>query len=153
MMLTACGAESERIEGYSKGTDDDLTKPFSFTELGLRIEALLRRSRPQPELLYKKSAILRIDEMIVWRKNQQVRYANASTSLTPIQCQLLLVLVEHHQQVLTKPYLYQVILKRSYSRYDRSVDMHLSRIRKKLVSAGMPPERLMTVHGKGYQFI
>jgi two-component system response regulator PfeR len=70
MMLTACGAESKRIEDYSKGADDDLPKPFSFTELGLRIEALLRRSRPQPELLYKKSAILRIDEMIVWRKNQ-----------------------------------------------------------------------------------
>lgn len=61
-------------------------------------------------------------------------------------------MVDHCSEILTKPYLYQLVLERGFSRYDRSLDMHMSRIRKKLVEAGMLPERLHTVHGKGYRF-
>ena len=55
-------------------------------------------------------------------------------------------------EVMTKAFLYQSVLNRPFSRYDRSLDMHISRVRKKLVEAGMPPERLSTLHGKGYRF-
>lgn len=151
MMLTACGAEEERIQGYSSGADDYLPKPFNFTELVLRIDALLRRSlgmiKPQTQV-----NTLTVDLLTLDRNQQRVQYDGQSISLTPIQFKLLWTLLENHNEVLTKPYLYQGVLEREFSRYDRSLDMHLSRVRRKLMDAGMPADRLTTVHGKGYCF-
>ncbi len=152
MMLTACGAEEERIMGYSRGADDYVPKPFSFTELMLRIEALLRRSmgghdsRSDPDTI--EVGRLRLD-----RTSLEVAYDGAEVSLTQIQFRLLWVLVLHQGEALTKPYLYQLVLEKEFSRYDRSLDMHLSRVRRKLVEAGMAADRLQTVHGKGYCFL
>ncbi|CAA0103132.1 Transcriptional regulatory protein CpxR [BD1-7 clade bacterium] len=150
MMLTACGAEEERIEGYSKGADDYMPKPFNFTEMLLRIDALLRRTRKAIE---KTSASrLTLDMLTLTRSSQAVSYGDTAVSLTPIQFRLLWVLAENADEVLSKPYLYQTVLKRTFSRYDRALDMHLSRVRRKLMDAGMDPERLATIHGKGYRF-
>lgn len=149
MMLTACGAEAERIEGYSKGADDYLPKPFSFTEVLVRIEALLRRTRG---LGKKMVDTLTVNELVLHRRHQQVSYAGESIALTPIQFRLLWVLVENRGEVLSKPYLYQAVLDRSFSRYDRSLDMHLSRVRRKLMDAGLGADSLATVHNKGYLF-
>jgi len=151
MMLTACCAEEERIQGYSSGADDFLPKPFNFTELVLRIEALLRRSFGLFKAPTSASEQM-IDQLKLDRTNQQVSYDQQPLSLTPIQFKLLWILVENQGEVLTKPYLYQTVLEREFSRYDRSLDMHLSRVRRKLVDAGMPADRLSTVHGKGYSF-
>jgi two-component system response regulator PfeR len=151
MMITASGAEQERIEGYRKGADDYLPKPFNFTEMMLRIEALLRRS--QRDIAPPKQASqLIIDELQLNRIKQDVRFSGNGVELTPIQFKLLWVLLENHHEVMTKAFLYQSVLNRPFSRYDRSLDMHISRVRKKLVEAGMPPERLSTLHGKGYRF-
>lgn len=149
MMLTACGAEAERIEGYSKGADDYLPKPFNFTELQLRIRALLRRTQG----LGKRSLeVLEARGLCLYRREQQVKYQDHDIVLTPIQFRLLWLLVENRGETLTKPYLYQAVLERSFSRYDRSLDMHLSRVRRKLEEAGMAAQCLTTVHGKGYLF-
>ena len=150
MMLTACGAEAERIKGYSQGADDYLPKPFNFTELQLRIQALLRRTRgaEQHQLEVLEAGGLRLN-----RRNQQVEYHGKAISLTPIPFRLLWLLVENRGETLTKPYLYQAVLERRFNRYDRSLDMHLSRVRRKLEEAGMRAESLSTVHGKGYRFI
>lgn len=152
MMLTACGAEEERITGYSRGADDYVPKPFSFTELVLRIEALLRRSRgshdTRSDLDTMEVGKLRLD-----RTSLSVVYGEADVSLTQIQFRLLWVLVLHQGEALSKPYLYQLVLEKEFSRYDRSLDMHLSRVRRKLVNAGMAADRLQTVHGKGYCFL
>lgn len=152
MMLTACGAEQERIEGFSKGADDYLPKPFNFTELLLRIEALLRRTRGSVEKVLSSNE-LRVDALLLNRRDRLVRYGHEDIEMTPIQFRLLWILAENLGETLTKPYLYQAVLKRVFSRYDRSLDMHLSRVRKKLVEAGMPAERLLTVHGEGYRFL
>ncbi|GAA6184425.1 response regulator transcription factor [Aliiglaciecola sp. NS0011-25] len=152
MMITACGAEQERIEGYRKGADDYLPKPFNFTEMMLRVEALLRRSHLQSERA-NQSTQLKVDELYLDRNKQQVIFANEHVELTPIQFRLLWILLENQNEVMSKAYLYQSVLYRAFSRYDRSLDMHVSRIRKKLVDAGMSPERLATIHGKGYRFI
>lgn len=151
MMLTACGAEEERIQGYSSGADDYLPKPFNFTELVLRIDALLRRSLGllQPQAQANRQVI---DVLALDRSQQAVSYDGEAISLTPIQFKLLWILIENRHEVLTKPYLYQQVLEREFSRYDRSLDMHLSRVRRKLMDAGMPADRLTTVHGKGYCF-
>ncbi len=151
MMITACGAEEDRIEGYSIGADDYLPKPFNLTEMRLRIDALLRRSRWLDSGNQKKHE-LSVGDLFLSRAIQKVVYDGQNIVLTPIQFRLLWVLVEHCNEVLSKPYLYQVVLERTFSRYDRSLDMHLSRIRKKLMDANMPAERFVTVHGKGYLF-
>lgn len=151
MMITASGAEQERIEGYRKGADDYLPKPFNFTEMMLRIEALLRRSQ-RDAIPPKQASQLIIDELQLNRIKQDVRFSGHDVELTPIQFKLLWVLLENHHEVMTKAFLYQSVLNRPFSRYDRSLDMHISRVRKKLVEAGMPPERLSTLHGKGYRF-
>lgn len=151
MMLTACGAEQERIEGYSKGADDYLPKPFNLMELMLRIDALLRRTGMSATLPFTKNT-LSVDGLILDKVTQQISYHEQSITLTPIQFRLLFTLVENRADVLSKAYLYQTILERSFSRYDRTLDMHLSRVRKKLVKAGMPADCLATVHGKGYVF-
>ena len=151
MMLTACNAEAERIEGLSKGADDYLPKPFNFTEMALRVEALLRRTVARSAGGGNKGALV-VEELTLHRARQQVQCHNQAITLTPVQFRLLWVLVENRNDVLSKPYLYQTVLGRPISRYDRSLDMHLSRVRRKLVDAGMAQERLSTVHGKGYMF-
>lgn len=152
MMITACGAEQERIEGYRKGADDYLPKPFNFTEMMLRVEALLRRSHRQTEHTGQTTQ-LNVDELKLNRRKQQVFFDAEEVELTPIQFKLLWVMLENQREVMSKAFLYQSVLDRPFSRYDRSLDMHISRVRKKLVEAGMPPERLVTLHGKGYRFI
>ena len=118
----------------------------------VRIEALLRRSRgshdTRSDLDTMEVGKLRLD-----RTSLSVVYGDVDVSLTQIQFRLLWVLVLHQGEALSKPYLYQVVLEKEFSRYDRSLEMHLSRVRRKLVNAGMAADRLQTVHGKGYCFL
>lgn len=151
IMVTACGAEQERIKGYSNGADDYMPKPFSFVEMMLRIEALLRRSLNVKSNEVTRNSII-VDEITLDRRNLKANFAGKALDLTSTQFKLLWVLLENQNEVLSKPLLYQTVLKRSFSRYDRSLDMHMSRVRKKLIEAGMSPTRLATQHGKGYLF-
>lgn len=152
MMLTACGAEEERILGYQQGADDYVPKPFSFTELLLRIEALLRRTM-NPRDTRAVPTELRVDDLVLNRSALSVHFGEQPVALTQIQFRLLWMLLTHRNETLSKPFLYQTVLERDYSRYDRSLDMHLSRVRRKLMAAGMAADRLQTVHGQGYCFL
>lgn len=150
MMLTALGAEEDRIKGLSFGADDYLPKPFNFTEMSLRVDALLRRTGRN---CTKDIDLKLVDESLeLNRTEQSVAYLSNQIELTPIQFRMLWLLVENKGEVLTKAFLSQLALGKAFSRYDRSLDMHLSRIRKKLINAGMPNEHLSTVHGKGYRY-
>ena len=151
IMVTACGAEQERIKGYSNGADDYMPKPFSFVEMMLRIEALLRRSLNVKSNEVTRNSIV-VDEITLDRRNLKANFAGKALDLTSTQFKLLWVLLENQNEVLSKPLLYQTVLERSFSRYDRSLDMHMSRVRKKLIEAGMSPTSLATQHGKGYLF-
>ena len=151
IMVTACGAEQERIKGYSNGADDYMPKPFSFVEMMLRIQALLRRSLHVKSNEVTRNSIV-VDEITLDRRNLKANFAGKALDLTSTQFKLLWVLLENQNEVLSKPLLYQTVLERSFSRYDRSLDMHMSRVRKKLIEAGMSPTRLATQHGKGYLF-
>jgi two-component system response regulator PfeR len=151
MMITACGAEEERIKGFSKGADDYLPKPFNIVELMLRIDALLRRTMQHQHGIIKSSQ-LTIEPFVLDRKRLSVTYADKALALTAIEFTLLWTFLENQGEVLTKPYLYQTVLEREFSPYDRSLDMHVSRVRRKLIESGMFADRLKTVHGKGYCF-
>ncbi|WP_417548934.1 response regulator transcription factor [Methylophaga sp.] len=149
IILTAHGAEEERIMGFKNGADDYLPKPFNFTELVLRIEAILRRARsaiPQQVV----DSVLQYEGLILDRQKQQVFFQDHPVQLTPIQFKLLWTLMLHANHLLSKPQLYRLVMERDFSRYDRSLDMHMSRVRRKLTDVGMPVDRLQTVHGTGY---
>ncbi len=149
IMITACGAEEERIKGFSRGADDYLPKPFNIEELMLRIDALLRRTMDNQSNTFRSSQ-LTLDLLTLDRSNLTVIYAKQALTFTTIEFNLLWILLENKSEVLSKPYLYQVVLEKEFSRYDRSLDMHVSRIRRKLINNGMFADRLKTIHGKGY---
>ncbi|REL36095.1 response regulator transcription factor [Thalassotalea euphylliae] len=139
LMLTALGNEQDRIEGLRLGADDYLAKPFNMEELTLRIEAILRRYQHSQQPLQDNSTSYRA-------LNKRV------PELTAIELDIAKLLAEHAATALSKPYLYQVILHKEFGRYDRTLDMHISNIRKKFKRAGLDPTVIKTVHGKGYMF-
>ncbi|WP_447043473.1 response regulator transcription factor [Vreelandella sp. H-I2] len=147
LMLSACGAEEERIRGLQNGADDYLAKPFNPIELNLRIEALLRRTIQQPVTQTQR---LTLGALSLNQATAEINVAGSSVELTPLQFRLLWLLAQHRGQTLSKSYLYHRLFQREYSSYDRSLDMHVSRIRRKLSSAGFDAHRLQTQHGKGY---
>jgi two-component system response regulator PfeR len=151
MMVTAKGAEEERIRGLQSGADDYLSKPFNKTELLLRVEALLRRTHHAAQATAQTvSQRLELDGLKLDKLLKEARVFNQKIELTQIQFSLLWILLSNQKEILSKPYLYQNALNKSYGVHDRSLDMHLSRIRRKLDEAAWQGERLQTVHGKGY---
>ncbi|GEA23634.1 response regulator transcription factor [Vibrio harveyi] len=154
VMLTAYGAEEYRIQGLKCGADDYITKPCNFTEVSLRVEAILRRT----QLIQQPNSATKLSdrELLLSKQTHSVtlhhRPEMEPVQLTPIQFKLLWTLIEHRGEVLSKPFLYQTVLERQFSQYDRALDMHLSRVRKRLIAEGMSNDRIQTVHGKGYIF-
>lgn len=151
IMLTACGAEEERIRGLRHGADDYLAKPFNLTELQLRIDAILRRTR-SAETRPAQPSSLEVDTLVLDRRGLHARVGDRDLALTPLQFRLLWQLLLQRGEVLSKPYLYRVVFEREHSGYDRSLDMHISRIRRRLADAGLAADRLQTLHGRGYSF-
>ncbi|MCL5974442.1 MAG: response regulator transcription factor [Gammaproteobacteria bacterium] len=152
IILTAHGAEEERIMGFKNGADDYLPKPFNFTELVLRIEAILRRAGIIDHS-QQEDSVLQHEGLKLDRKKQRVYFHEHVVQLTPIQFKLLWTLMQHANHLLSKPQLYRLVMERDFSRYDRSLDMHMSRVRRKLMDVGMPVDRLQTVHGTGYMLL
>lgn len=148
IMVTAKDAEQERIQGFSQGADDYVSKPFSTAELLLRIEAILRRSHHQMAESSKQE--LTVDGLTINIKKQLVSVEDKVLEFTPIQFKLLWELLLNRGEVLSKAYLYQKVLNKNIGSYDRSLDMHLSRVRRKLNEGNWHGERLQTSHGKGY---
>ena len=148
ILMSALGAEADRISGFQRGADDYLPKPFSMAELQVRIEAILRRvalerrHQPQQEAV---SGGLQFDEVL-----SDVRLEGRLAGLTPSEYRLLEILNRNLDEVLSKPFLYQQVLQRGYSRHDRSLDMHVSQIRRKLKGIDYHERQIRTVWGKGY---
>ena len=150
IMVSAKGAEEERILGLSHGADDYIAKPFNSQELLLRIESLLRRS--QPAIPPQKQREITIDGLTLNAAKQLVYVNEQPIEMTTIQFKLLWELVSNQYQTVSKADLYQSVLNKKLGAYDRSLDMHLSRVRRKLTEENWLGERLQTVHGKGYCF-
>jgi two-component system response regulator PfeR len=147
ILMSALGDEQDRIAGFSQGADDYLPKPFSLGELQVRIEAVLRRvayEREEPAGLGEDPQ-LTFDE-----RRTDVCLSGVWAGLTTTEYRVLEALVRHSDEVLSKAFLYQQVLHRAYSQHDRSLDMHVSHIRRKLQVLGYSAGRLETVWGKGY---
>ncbi|MFW9270007.1 response regulator transcription factor [Pseudomonas sp. NR3] len=149
LLMSALGAEADRISGFRLGADDYLPKPFSMVELRVRIEAILRRvaldRRPAQVAILRQSQDLGFDE-----ERSDVQVQGQWAGLTRSEYRLLDVLHRSGEEVLSKAFLYQHVLQRGYAPHDRSLDMHVSQIRRKLKAIGYTQRELRTVWGKGY---
>lgn len=151
ILMSALGAEADRISGFRLGADDYLPKPFSMIELRVRIEAILRRvaldRRPLPLRLPARddARSLRFDDELY-----DVFFQEHWAGLTRSEYRLLETLHRSADEVLSKAFLYQHVLQRGYAPHDRSLDMHISQIRRKLKAIGYSEREVRTVWGKGY---
>jgi two-component system response regulator CpxR len=147
LMLTARGDDVDRIVGLELGADDYLPKPFNPRELVARIRAILRRAAPAAEAA--SDDLIAVDDVELLVGSRAVHCAGSSIELTSMEFELLRVLMQAAGRVVTREELSRAVLGREFSPYDRSVDVHVSNLRKKL---GERPdgERIKSVRGVGY---
>jgi len=148
VMLTARGDDVNRIIGLQIGADDYLPKPFNPLELVARINAVLRRSQPQSD--QEKVEIISIGDIEMDNRTRTVRRAGESIDLTVVEYSLLEKLLNAPGPILTREELVKDVLRRELSPFDRSIDTHVSNLRKKLGHEVIGVERIKTVRGVGY---
>jgi DNA-binding response OmpR family regulator len=149
LMLTAKGDTVDRVIGLEIGADDYLPKPCDPRELVARIRAILRRSNsnePSPAKLEKISS----GPLVLHLGSRNVTWANAEIILTGTEFSVLEILVRQAGQVISKDDMTEQALNRKLTPYDRSIDVHVSNIRKKLTAAGANKELIINVRGAGY---
>ena len=149
LMLTAKGDPMDRIVGLELGADDYLPKPFEPRELLARIRAVLRRRQPgtAPEQQRLRFGALEID-----RDARTVTVGDAPCDLTSYQFDLLVTLAERAGRVLTREQIMEAVRGRELEAFDRSIDVHIGRIRAAIEQDVKAPKRIVTVRGVGYVF-
>lgn len=140
-----------KIECFQSGVDDYIVKPYNPTEVALRITAALKRYLGVHFSEYDDGQI-QSNGIFLNRLEQSVKIDDQKISVTPLEFKLLWILVSYEGKILSKPYTYQAVLGREYGPFDRTIDMHLSRIRKKMAQAGWTQHPIRTIRGKGYTF-
>jgi len=149
IMLTAKGDDVDRIVGLEIGADDYLPKPFNPRELLARLHAVLRRTQTRKTNNHKNKT-LQIGELEI-SASSRTAFANGQPlDLTSTEFNLLNTLVNHVGNIVSKENLSEQGLGRALQKYDRSIDMHMSNLRKKLAQQGLG-SMLITVRGQGYQ--
>ena len=151
LLLTARGQDVDRIVGLEIGADDYLPKPFNPRELVARIRAILRRTK-NGERPAAPPEILRVGDVELDPATRTVRQAGNPVELTSVEFNLLEVLLREAGRVVTRERLVNAVLSRKFSPFDRSIDMHVSKVRKKLGDSEGAPEHIKTVRGVGYIF-
>ena len=146
-MLTARGEPMDRVVGLEVGADDYLAKPFEPRELQARLRAILRR-RGAPQ----RPEILRFGRLEIDKGARGVRIDGEDRPLTGYQYTLLLTLAERAGRVLTRDALMDLMKGEKLEAFDRSVDVHISRIRAAIEDDPKKPRRIVTVRGTGYVF-
>ncbi|WP_419569626.1 response regulator [Rheinheimera sp.] len=149
LMLTARGDEIDRVLGLELGADDYLAKPFSPRELVARIKAILRRVELLQQQQQSQPAILTVNQLTLDSARRQISVAQQALTLTATEYQILELLMRHAGEVVSKEDLSQLALGKRLQIYDRSLDMHISNIRKK-ISQYDSAEKIQTLRGLGY---
>lgn len=155
VMLSARGEDVDRIVGLEMGADDYLPKPFNPRELLARIRTILRRSSAVQLITYAGHGInscYKIGDLELDTSVRSVQCANKAVELTSVEFGLLTLLIKNAGQVLTRDYLTTEVLGRPLSPYDRSVDVHVSKLRKKLGPDGSGRERIKSIRNSGYVY-
>ena len=147
LMLTARGEPMDRVVGLEVGADDYLAKPFEPRELQARLRAILRRKGAPA-----KSETLRFGRLEIDKGARMVRVDGEERIITSYQFVLLLILAERAGRVLSRDALMDVLKGEKFEAFDRSVDVHVSRIRAAIEDDPKKPRRILTVRGTGYVF-
>jgi two-component system, OmpR family, phosphate regulon response regulator OmpR len=147
LMLTARGDAMDRVVGLEIGADDYLPKPFEPRELLARLRAILRRRQAA-----RPSSVLRFGRLEIDRDARTVRVDGAERSLTGHQFTLLVALAENAGRVLSRDNLMDLVKGQALEAFDRSIDVHVSRIRAAIEDDPKQPRRILTVRGAGYVF-
>ena len=149
LMLTAKGDPMDRIIGLEIGADDYLPKPFEPRELLARIRAVLRR---KGEVATAAPTVLRFGTLEIDRDSRTVSVQGAACDLTSYQFDLLVALAERAGRVLTRDQIMEAVRGRELEAFDRSIDVHMGRIRAAIEVDPKDPKRILTVRGVGYVF-
>ncbi len=159
LMLTARGDEADRVAGLELGADDYMPKPYSLRELVARMRAILRRVTPTsttPETPDRSSGsssddVLNVGGLHIDRLSREATHHGEPVELTVTEFELLWLLASRPGQVLTREQLLDQVRGREFEVFDRSIDVHISKLRKKLESNPKQPTLIKTVWGVGYR--
>jgi len=147
IMLTARGDDLDRILGLELGADDYVPKPCNPRELLARIRAVMRRAQSPTD-----HGLITLDDLELNQGNRTLRKSGEHVELTSTEFSILLVLLQHRGEVVSKRDLYVSALGREPVPHDRSVDMHVSNLRRKLGPDPAGEDRIETIRGIGYQY-
>ena len=149
LLLTARGEDVDRIVGLEIGADDYLSKPFNPRELLARVRAILRRSAGSQVI--QEQSLLRADGLELNRAARSVTQDGKKIELTDVEFALLEALMQAPGKVVTREEISENVLGRKFHPFDRSLDMHVSRLRRKLSGKDAAEELVKTIRGTGYQ--
>jgi two-component system, OmpR family, phosphate regulon response regulator OmpR len=155
IMLTAKGDDADRIVGLELGADDYLPKPFNPRELLARIKAVLRRSPllDEPEAREDKSKNIKVGGIILNIAKQTLVVDNNEVGLSSTEYKVLEALMRHPNVVMTRDQLMTLARGRDFMAFDRSIDVHISKLRAKLKAFPKYGKSIKTVWGTGYMFV
>ena len=155
IMLTAKGDQTDRIVGLELGADDYLPKPFSPRELLARMKAVLRRAVPETRdrVGKKEETLLKAGGLTLNRAKQTIWVEDKELELSSTEYKILEVLMRHPNVVFSRDQLMNLARGRDFMAFDRSIDVHISKLRAKLEPDPRSPVRIKTIWGAGYMFM
>ena len=155
IMLTAKGEEADRVVGLELGADDYLPKPFSPRELLARIKAVLRRLEPEmkPAAGEREGQRVEAGNLVLDKARQTLVMEGKEVALSSTEYRVLKVLMENPNRVLSRDQIMTLAQGKDFMAFDRSIDVHISKLRAKLESDPRSPKRIKTIWGSGYMFV
>lgn len=153
LMLTARGDDDSRVQGLELGADDYVPKPCTPRELSARLRAILRRTLGREAEKSAEPESIAVGELMLFRGKRRIAWAGKDLDLTNAEFNLLELLIQRAGQVVSKTLLSEQGLGRPFQRYDRSIDVHVSSIRRKLPPLADGRSRIQAVLRKGYQLL
>lgn len=151
IMLTAKSDEIDKLLGLEMGADDYITKPFSMRELTARMKAVLRRSAPDEEKEEQDEILIR-GEIVINLTTYDAKVNDTTLTLTPTEFKILATLAQKPGRVYSRLQLMNSVMGEAFVNYERSIDTHVSNLRKKVEKDPAHPTYIHTVYGIGYRF-